>query len=297
VVKLCSLTMLLLSAPDTARAPEEQADRLVVEGEALGKKRRYRDALERFERAEAIFPRAIHDCWQALCYLRLDRYPRAYLHQERCVERSGGRAPIEWAEGVGVEITERLARGRYAPVDIVADPAGATVEVAALGEISAALPRRLWLPLGRHNLEIAAGGHHQKSVPILLTTRDPYPVQLVLEPLAPPPPPVPTATASLPVIKPAPREPPPPPVVAAAPPPPKGPGVAPWIAFSGALAAVAVGVGFHAAAFAAKDAAVQPGQDYDREIAALERNQTLAWVFYGAGALGAAAGIWLWTDR
>ena len=169
------LLLSLLFAAD----PRIEADRLVEEGAALGQKGQWDEAIERFEAADAIFPRAMHACNIGLAHARASRPEHALLKLTSCQARTTEPLP-SWVDKRIVEARELLTKGSYAPVELVAAP-GTQVTIAHFGKAVFTPPITVWLPLGQHRLHAEAANKVPLDEVIDLTPKAPLRRELVLD--------------------------------------------------------------------------------------------------------------------
>lgn len=155
------ISTLLLGSPVEigVEQPKTAADELVRDGARLGKAGDYEQAVDRFKRAEAMFSRAIHDCNIGLAYARWNKLGRAHAFLDRCRSRAVEALPA-WVDKRARAVMEELRNGSYAPVEILADHVGATIQVStfAADEVFGA-PRVVWLPFGEHVIVVSLSGY------------------------------------------------------------------------------------------------------------------------------------------
>ncbi len=181
---IASLLLGLLFASD-ARL---QADRLVEEGAALGEKGQWDAAIERFEAADALFPRAMHACNIGLAHARANRPEHALLKLTSCQARTTEPLP-SWVDKRVAEARDLLTKGNYAPVELVATP-GTQLTIAHFGKAVFAPPITVWLPFGEHRVHAEAPNRKPHDELITLTSRTPLRRELMLD-LLPVPDPIP----------------------------------------------------------------------------------------------------------
>jgi tetratricopeptide (TPR) repeat protein len=173
-------TAALTRAQAQAPTARQQADALVREGKAAADAGRLLDAITAFHRAEALLPRAIHDCNIGLAYARLERWPQALLFLESCRARTT-EGLRDWVPPRIAEAERKLAAGSFAPIEVTATPAGARVTASSLDETFTA-PRRVWLPFGETHLTASAAGYVDEKRTVAITSRAPQTIDLALHP-------------------------------------------------------------------------------------------------------------------
>lgn len=281
------------------------ADALVEQGKQLGLAGKLDEAVARFKAAEARFPRPEHDCNIGYAYKMQRRPARAFFFLERCRSRISKPETQAWAQRQLGAVLRVLRASSHAPVELLAEPAGARVVVSAFAPDEIVVPpRMIWLPFGRHTLTTTLDGHEQDVRVIEVSSKAPQRHRILL---APSPPLAPAESA--PVLPPA------PPPVAAVPAPPKPAvvrpidppparrqapaepqrGVWPWVALGVGAASVTTGVVFHVLARQSMERArgLPEGGAYRAEVSALERDIALTYVGYGVGAAAIGAGSYL----
>ena len=184
----------------TAQAGPDDAARLRAEGEAFAKQRRYEDAIAAFKKADGEEPRGDHDCFIALAYRRLERWAQAEMFLTRCRSRLGpGQSEPSWTGSLASEIADGLKRTGHARVVIGIEP----VEAAAIAQIAVSAfapderfpPGAIYLPAGKHLVEVSASGFTAASQTVVVEGGKETAVVVKLAPPAePPPPPAPPAT-------------------------------------------------------------------------------------------------------
>jgi len=97
-------------------------------------------------------------CARGLAAQRDGNLARAELLLADCASAEGQDA---WHE-----VTARLKAGDHALVVVSIQPAGAQVEIAALGEPFAS-PRDVWLPPGKHAVRVTARGHRSLTTELV----------------------------------------------------------------------------------------------------------------------------------
>jgi hypothetical protein len=254
------------------------------EGEELGRKKRYADAIARFKAADALQQRGLHDCWIALSYARLAYWSQARAFLDRCREREGS-APVSWFAALDREIAEEIKKAAYAAVTVSAEPADSVVRVLSFSpDERFQLPATLWLPPGQHVLSVEHGpGRARRSLELSRDER--IAVHVELTPSRSPAKP---KGAAAPVAQTS-----------------GGSGRGHWrgrvleyALVGGGVVALGVGAVFHVTAAQARQRAMETGNDYDAEVSRLKRDRVVAVGMYvaGAAALGLGAALWLRAD-
>lgn len=311
--------MLLLWLGAGAATPASEEERLVREGETLGKNRQYQGALERFWAAERALPDPLHACWLAVSYLRLGRAADAGLLVARCKSApEERRRKLGWAEAAEEQIRRELEKGKYAEIDVSSEPSGAELQASTLDPaLSVRTPARLWLPLGKTELVVKHPGFIQRQIridlitkgltpvvvsleaaPVEATAKEAAPAEATKEAQARPPSPTPAPLAS---VVPAPQAPPPLELVAqpALERPPARSAALPWLAVGSSAVALGFGVGLYAEAVSSSSKAGRVKHEdgsyvtMDEATFATRSHETAAWISYGVSAIALGVGLWL----
>jgi len=281
----------------------EEADRLVRAGSRAGDEGRLQEAIQLFKRAEARFPRAIHDCNIGLAYARLKSWSQALFFLERCRGRATERLPA-WVDSRIEKTLEVVRGGGHAPIEIVTDPPGATVRVSTFAsDESFTGPQTIWLPLGSYEIAASLEGHGTVREQVTIDSSRPRSLRLVLASAAAPAPspPTPPAPASAPgsaASAPAPAPTPPPVEHAAAADlhgRARGHGRWPWITLAAGALVLGAGVYAHLQALDTKDQAeaLPPGDPRFRRLSDDFDNERLWTVsLYGVGAIAVGVGLY-----
>lgn len=189
------------------------ADEDLAAAEAAAKHGDFVATAAAFKRAYAKDPRPELICNVGVAYYKAKELARAQLFLSRCLER-GSALDAKFVDNVrtvlgSVESTMRASD--FTPVDIVVEPAGATITMDAFGDDEAVVGSRVvWLPFGKHRLVARFEGYADRLVELETTARASQRVRITLDKAQvvetpKPPPPV--------VTKPKSPPPPPPPVV------------------------------------------------------------------------------------
>lgn len=298
------LLLLSLAAAPAGASPVSEEERLVREGETLGKNRQYQGALERFWAAEQVLPDPLHACWLAVSYLRLGRAADAGLLITRCKAAPAERRnKLGWAEAAEQQIRSELEKGKYAEIEVASEPAGVELRASTLDPaLRFQAPARVWLPLGRTELVARHPGFMERRVTVDLVTKGLVPVVLSLEPVPlelSPPSPKPTPVAS---AVPQPAAPPPLELVRtpALEPAPRSAAL-PWLALGSSAIALGFGVGLYAEAVSSSYKAGHTKHE-DGSFVTLEEatyatrsHEVAAWASYGVSAIALGLGLWLFS--
>jgi hypothetical protein len=285
---LCALALLA----GTAQAGPEEAARLRAEGESFAKQRRYEEAVRAFKQADVEEPRGDHDCFIALAYRRLERWAQAEMFLSRCRSRlKAGEAPPTWVPSLTTEIADGLTRTGHARVVIGVEPAEAAstaqIAVSAFAADERFAPGAVYLPAGKHLLEVSATGFQSGSQTVEVVSGRETAVVVKLSPpeAAVTPPPVEPPVVERPVVTASQR-----PMTVAE--PRSGLG---WFCLGvGASAMVAGGI-FNYLALHNQDLLAQAKNDadYEEHETRFDAQRIGTYVGYGVGAVGIAAGIYL----
>jgi hypothetical protein len=282
LLTVCAAALVAVAGSAPAQDARTEARRLVTEGIALGKAGHYRAALERFRRAEKLHPSAEHDCYIAVGHVRLEQLSLARYHLDRCRERGRDAEPVPWYAAAAQRIDTLLRARRYAPVELRVEPLGAEVSVGELAGERLAGPTVVWLPPGPHQIRVRRAGFQPQARDIQVEPEQRLAVLIALVGLSPPAVvrsrgPVLAAPAGRPAM------------------PQRRRALLGWSALGAGGAALALGGGFHLAAYRARERARDAGDDagYDDAVADLRRDRALSLGFYGAGLLAAGAGLYL----
>jgi hypothetical protein len=271
----------LLAAVATPARADELAD-----GEALAKAGRFEEAIAHFKALDARGARAIHACYVALAYRRLERWGQAELWADRCRERARpGDAEPSWAGRMRADIDAGMARRRGARVSFTTEPAAATLAVSAFAPDERFAPRAVFLPFGEHRVIAEAEGRQRRVEVVTVASAEPMAVHIVLPEPAPPeePKPAPATVAPPPVA----------PVPAPDPVPAPARSRSPWplVVLGAGGASLATGVVFHALAAGKRADAGESAAAYDASIDAFERNRAVAIGAYVVAAAAIGVGV------
>jgi len=196
---LLGVSLVLATTGAAAADDQAEADRLTIDGAKLAEAGRFDEAISAFRRAEALAPRAINDCNIGLAYARSDRPAHAHFFLRRCRARAPEALP-SWVDARMQKLDAALRAGGFAPVDLVVTPAGASVTIASfLPDDLASVSSPVWLPSGAHDAIAARPGFVAQTRSVVVESKVPQTVRLVLEaePAAAAPSPAAPAAADL----------------------------------------------------------------------------------------------------
>ena len=290
---LCAC-LVLRAASASADEAADRAQDLVEEGARLGGAGRFDEAIDRFRQAEAILPRAIHDCNIGLAFARSGRPAQANFFLTRCRARATDALPA-WVDARLATLAETLQSGSFAQVTIAVEPVGAAVVAEGfLPDDLASAPSPIWLPFGDHELVASRPGMTADRERVTVDTRDPRMVRLAL---APPPVtlPVDTATAQT-----------------ATPPTTRSASAAPrairrrregpdhtwaWITTGTGVAILGGGAAMHVVASRTRSRAEElpAGAAFDDELEQFQGERFAAVALYATGAIVTGIGVFLFT--
>jgi tetratricopeptide (TPR) repeat protein len=171
---LCAVAPLVAAA-----GPVEE---LQAKGQAFAKDGRFTDAIDAFEQADRIEPRAANACLIALADMRRELWPQAEMFLELCHDRADAQDPLpEWTAAADQQIAQRLSEANVALVEIHVTPdvpVHMTVSSFALDE--ALTLRTLHLPFGDNVIIATAPGYETVHQEVHVADRTPKTVEIVL---------------------------------------------------------------------------------------------------------------------
>ena len=275
---LALIALIVGAEPD----PRAEADRLVNEGASLGQQGLWDQAIERFEAADALFPRAIHACNIGLAHARAARPEKALVSLAACQARATEPLP-SWVATRIDDTRALLAAGDYAPLELVRVTQGARVTIDHFPGALFAPPVTVWLPFGTHHLHAEATGYEPLDLPLDVTSKMAQRVAVQLEPEpepAPDPGPEPPVEAS-------------PEVTTHADTTGSGGATTPaWIVIATGGTALAIGAIFYGLAIGSHDEAEGlSGPDFDAARATFSTQRDLAYGFLAGGAVVTGVGV------
>jgi hypothetical protein len=261
--------------PGAQLDPKAVAETLEAEAQALAASGDMLGAAAKFRAAHGLDPRPELLCNVGVAYHKAKDLPRAQLWLGQCLAR-GTSLDAEFVAGVRSVLAaaeDKLREGEFTPVDIVVEPAGATVVVDALGADDAFVGSRLvYVPFGTRSITVTSEGYRDHTETVEATARDQRAVRITLE-----------RAAAVPALR------------RTAP-----PSKTPAIIATAATGAVGIGAAFaylqaRKRAGDAGDAAEE--MDFDAYTDAVDKArswQKLSWVAAGAAGAGAIAAGFLW---
>jgi hypothetical protein len=193
--------------PAAEATPRERADALVREAAACGAANDWDCAIAAFRKAEAVYPRATHDCNIGLAFMRSARPHLAWLYLGRCQGRTTDALP-PWVDAMRRDALAAMRSGGFAPIEVTTTPPVASVTVDTLpderltptgGTLS------LWLPQGVHTLRVSAPGHLDEVREVTVAGQETSRVVIELKPVPAEPPPEPRTPPVRPELAPIPE--------------------------------------------------------------------------------------------
>ena len=272
----------------------------------------YQGALPLYKQAYALDHQAAYQCNIGAAYFKLKLWPQSYLFLDLCLDRAGELEPryVDSMKKARTFVAEKLRQGRFTEVDLVIDPAGATVDISAFApDESFTAPRVLWVPYGDHQVTLTLPGHVTQTLPLAVhdedrlrlvvtlveqpttktpdgtsdTTRDPAssPSSTTRNTVSPDH--VTTTGTALSVATEDAR------------PAPRSHGKA-WIAFAVAGATLIGGVAFHVAALDTRSEIEPLPDSFERDdlVSELERERAVMAGFYAMSAIATGIGAYFW---
>lgn len=186
------LSIVLVLVISALAIADSTVDDALAQAEALAKRGDYVGAAGQFKLAYARDPRPELICNVGVAYYKAKQLPRAQLFLNRCLER-GTALDAKFVDSVRAvlkSVESALRTGEYTPVDIVVEPAGATVTIAAFGDDEAFIGSRVvWLARGKQALRARAEGYVEQTLDVDPQGREIKPVKITLQrtPVEPPP--------------------------------------------------------------------------------------------------------------
>ena len=167
-----------------ARATPQDADALKAEAEAAAKQNDFASAAAKFKAAYAADPRPDLICNVGVAYFKSKDLPRAQLFLSRCLERGSALDAkfVDQVRAVLGSVEANLRAGDFTPVDIVVEPAGATITIASFGADESFVGARVvWLPAGTHALKASAEGYVDATQSVDAAGHDKKTAKITLE--------------------------------------------------------------------------------------------------------------------
>ena len=197
-----ALWLCVSAQPAVADKKPGSAGELRVQGELLGRKGRFDEAIEAFKKAEAMEPVPENDCFVAISYARLEKWTQAKLFIERCRSRTGGVPKLPWYGQAEALINNTLSKKGYAAILLRSAPLGARAHLDGTPDDETfETPMSLWLPAGSHTIELEKDGFAPMRTELVTVARDRKTEEIVLKALiVPPEDPPPTVVEPTPVV-------------------------------------------------------------------------------------------------
>jgi len=261
---------------DDAKAIAAQAKQAAIDGNAAGNDRgKLEEAIALYKQAYGVDPNPLYRCNAGVAYMLIDELPRAHALLTQCLQRLSAVQPTAVAQfRTHLDQIELALPGRAVPVDVVSDPAGATLTVSAFAEDEPVVaPTVVWLPAGTHTIRGVLAGHEDASSSITIDLADPAKQRVRLE------------LAAV-VIAPEVRD-----RVVVQDPPGNGKRTAGWISVIGGAVLLAGGGAMHAITSRTReDLAGLSGDAYDDELPTFQTQRAVTLGLYGVGAAAAITG-------
>jgi len=261
------LTLIILAVTRVAAADA------VDEGMAFASQHRFTEAIAKFKQARTEAPsRGETDCLIALAYRRLERWGQAKLFLSRCqtVARE-----IDWLPQLVADIDAGIAHAQLVAVSLSTEPRDVTIGVGSFAPDETFAPQTIYLAPGTDVVTIAAAGYKTERIPIELVPPSQH-VDVKLSRLEPPTPTARSVPLSIAVA------------------PEQAPRRHPEIYFfSGAAAAVAVGVTAHILAAGTANDASRSVTTWQNDRGRFDVERDIAYASYGVAAVSAAVAVWL----
>lgn len=266
-----------------AQVDVAEVDKLVAEGEELARQGEFSQAIDRFQKADAIAERTRHACLIGLVYTRRELWAEAELFFARCRSRATVTDPVpDWLAEAERQLAAKLAVAEVAPVEIRIEPAGVAARVTvSLAPDEYFAPRVIHLPRGNHTITAALDGYETTSETVEIKSRDAVVVTLTMRKPG-------AVVAPVPVPAPDVR-------------PARGRSPAKWL-WIGAGGAAVIGVGFHFLASRERgyleDARETNSTElYDKHESAFDTYRAVTFAAYGAAITAGVIGTVLYMTR
>jgi hypothetical protein len=175
--------LVLIAFLGTAAA-DPNSDDALAQADALAKSGDFLGAAGKFKLAAARDPRPELICNVGVAYYKAKQLPRAQLFLNRCLERGTALDPkfVDSVRTVLKSVETSLRAGEFTPVDIVVEPAGASVTIAAFGDDEGFIGSRVvWLARGKQTLVARAEGYVAQTIEIDAQGRELQPVKISLQ--------------------------------------------------------------------------------------------------------------------
>jgi hypothetical protein len=265
--RLWHVMLVAFALPSIAHADlVKDAESLAAGGDFVSAAARFREAYAR----EPSRPELL--CNAGVAYYKASDLPRAHRYLTRCI-KIGDKLDSQFmtnVQQVVAAVEQTLSAGAYTPVEITTQASNVTVAVAGGAPFDEPLlPGRVWFPRGSYELVASAPGFDSKAQTLDAEGTEAIVIELKLAR---------TVARTTPDRR--------------------------WIGYvvgGAGVAAMGAGVGFGAHARSLANEVHEEcvdGCDWNRVAerdASGQRAQTLQYVLYGAGAIGLAAGVYLYV--
>jgi tetratricopeptide (TPR) repeat protein len=271
------------SVEAVAEARRSEAKARFDEGVAAFRERRYADAVQAFQRADAIAPSAALSFNIARAFERLDNPSAALRWYRDFLRRSPQASNVEEVKARIRELAAKVAQRGVQQITVLSTPDGAAVLID--NQAVGSTPLTIELVPGRHQLELRRAGYRDQRSELVLDPLIPQDVDARLELLVPGATPGASAAPGAPATVPARQD---------RPHPQQRPfGVAPWIALGAGGASLMAALGFELGRRSAESEAERaPQRQYQEHYDTMLSRQTTARVLAGVGgALLATSGV------
>ncbi len=129
----------------------DPADDLVNQGQQLAKQGKLREAITKFRAAEAIHPRALHDCLIGLAFARAGQLSASEIAFATCLQRATPDDPLPpWVATEKTALTAKLDTSAFGTVELALAPPLETVQIAAVDPDPFVPPRSFHVAVGSH---------------------------------------------------------------------------------------------------------------------------------------------------
>jgi tetratricopeptide (TPR) repeat protein len=276
------------SVEAVAEARRSEAKAKFEEGVAAFRKGRYAEAVQAFQRADAIAPSAALSFNIARSFEHLENTSAALRWYRDFVRRSPQAPNLADVQGRIASLAAKLAERGVQQISVLSTPDGAAVLID--NQPVGSTPLTIELVPGPHQLGLRLAGYRDQQTQISQEPRTPQDVSVRLEPLTP-------VAGQQPVGPPTPGQ------VASERLPPKRPerpyGVAPWVVLSAGGASLVAAFGFELGRRSAESEAERaPQREYGSHYDAMVTRQTTARVLASVGgALLVTSGVLLYLNQ
>lgn len=169
------LAIAIVAAPLRVVADPAAADQAAAEAESLAQAGKFAEAAAKFREAYKHDPRPDLFCNIGITTYKAQQLAPAHLLLAQCLDRASLDPQfVETARAVLAQIETALRAGDYCPVDFRLDPLASSVTIESFGAEEAFVGSRVvWLPFGTHRVTVRAGGHDDRVVEVITTSREP----------------------------------------------------------------------------------------------------------------------------